>query len=59
MKFNRAVAIASTALIGALILFMAMIALLLIGKYIAGSITAIPMLCCVFVAAGILGGMEP
>lgn len=58
MKFNRVLAIAITVLIGAFILFAAMIALLLTGKYIAGSITAILMFCCTFVAAGIFGGME-
>lgn len=58
MKFDRTVAIAVTAFVGALPLFCVMISLLLNGKYIAGSIAAILMLCCVFVAAGIFGGME-
>lgn len=55
MKFNRALAIAVTAFIGALILFGVM---LLTDKYIVGAISAIIMLCCVYVSAGILGGME-
>lgn len=58
MKFDRDTAIAVTALIGALILFGVMLYLPAAGRYIAGTIAAIHMLCCAFVAAGTLGGME-
>lgn len=58
MKFNRTIAIAVTAVISASVLFGVMLVLLLTGKYIVGAITAIIMLCCVYVSAGILGGME-
>lgn len=58
MKFNRDTAIAVTALIGAITLFGVMSDLLLAGRYIAGAIAAILMLCCTFVAAGTFGGME-
>ena len=58
MKFNKTIALGATLVFAALLVFVLMIVLFLSGKTLAGTISVLVFLGCVYATAGIIGGYD-
>jgi hypothetical protein len=58
MKFNKIIALSAALAFAALLVFVFMICLFLDGKTLAGTISALVFLGCVYATAGIIGGND-